>query len=75
VFKDCELDGDAVLNSDAFKIKRDGDKVDVLSFQDFFKDDGTIDEEVLKSFLTKLLPQLETASGETEAGPATDGEA
>ena len=69
VFKDCELDGDA------FKITREGSEVDVLAFQDFFKEDGTIDEEVLKSFLTKLLPQLETAPGETEAGPAADGEA
>ena len=69
VLKDCELD------YDAFKITREGGEVDVLAFQDFFKDDGTIDEEVLKSFLTKLLPQLETAPGETEAGPAADGEA
>jgi hypothetical protein len=69
VFKDCELDGDA------FKIERKDGEVDVLAFQDFFREDGTIDEEVLKSFLTKLLPQLETAPGETEAGPAAAGEA
>ena len=69
VFKDCELD------YDAFKITRDGDEVDVLAFQDFFKDDGTIDEVVLKSFLTKLVPQPETALGESEAGSAADGEA
>ena len=50
VFKDCELD------YDAFKITREGGEVDVLAFQDFFKDDGTIDEEVLKDFLTKLVP-------------------
>ena len=50
VFKDCELD------YDAFKIPREGGEVDVLAFQDFFKDDGTIDEEVLKDFLTKLVP-------------------
>jgi hypothetical protein len=61
VFKDCELDGDAVLNSDAFKITRKDGKVDVLSFQDFFKDDGDVNEEVLKNFLTKLVPQPETA--------------
>ena len=65
----CELD------YDAFKIPREGGEVDVLAFQDFFKDDGTIDEEVLKDFLTKLVPQLETAPGETEVGPAADGEA
>jgi hypothetical protein len=53
VFKDCELDGDA------FKITREGSEVDVLAFQDFFKEDGTIDEEVLKNFLTKLVPQPE----------------
>ena len=69
VFKDCELDGDA------FKITREGSEVDVLAFQDFFKDDGTIDEEVLKSFLTKLVTQPETALGESEAGPVADGEA
>jgi hypothetical protein len=69
VFKDCELD------YDAFKITREGGEVDVLAFQDFFKDDSTIDEEVLKSFLTKLVPQPETASGESEAGSAADGEA
>ena len=50
VFKDCELD------YDAFKITREGGEVDVLAFQDFFKDDGTIDVEVLKDFLTKLVP-------------------
>lgn len=69
VFKDCELDGDA------FKIEREGGEVDVLAFQDFFKEDGTINEEVLKNFLTKLVPQPETASGESEAGPAVDAEA
>ena len=62
VFKDCELD------YDAFKITRDGDEVDVLAFQDFFKDDGTIDEVVLKSFLTKLVPQPEPENG---AAPRT----
>ena len=30
--------------------------VDVLAFQDFFKEDGEIDEKVLKDFLTKLVP-------------------
>ena len=69
VFKDCELDGDA------FKIEREGGEVDVLAFQDFFKEDGAINEEVLKNFLTKLVPQPETVSGESEAGPAADGEA
>ena len=69
VFKDCELDGEA------FKIEREGGEVDVLAFQDFFKEDGTINEEVLKNFLTKLVPQPETASGESEAGPAVDAEA
>ncbi len=69
VFKDCELDGEA------FKITREGDEVDVLAFQDFFKEDGTINEEVLKNFLTKLVPQPETAPGESEAGPAVDAEA
>ncbi len=69
VFKDCELDGDA------FKIEREGGEVDVLAFQDFFKEDGTINEEVLKNFLTKLVPQPETAPGESEAGPAADGAA
>ena len=69
VFKDCELDGEA------FKITREGGEVDVLAFQDFFKEDGTINEEVLKNFLTKLVPQPETAPGESEAGPAADGEA
>ena len=70
VFKDCELDGEA------FKITREGGEVDVLAFQDFFKEaDGTINEEVLKNFLTKLVPQPETASGESEAGPAVDAEA
>ena len=69
VFKDCELDGEA------FKIEREGGEVDVLAFQDFFKEDGTINEEVLKNFLTKLVPQPETAPGESEAGPAVDAEA
>ena len=69
VFKDCELDGDA------FKIERDEGEVDVLSFQDFFKEDGTINEEVLKSFLTKLVPQPETVPGESEAGLVAGGEA
>ena len=68
VFKDCELDGDA------FKITREGGEVDVLAFQDFFKEDGTINEEVLKNFLTNLAPESETAPGEFEAGPAADGE-
>lgn len=69
VFKDCELDGEA------FKITREGGEVDVLAFQDFFKEDGTINEEVLKNFLTKLVPQPETAPGGSEPGPAVDGEA
>ena len=70
VFKDCELDGDA------FKIEREGGEVDVLAFQDFFKEeDGAIHEEVLKNFLTKLVPQPETAPGGSEPGPAVDGEA
>ena len=69
VFKDCELDGEA------FKIEREGGEVDVLAFQDFFKEDGTINEEVLKNFLTKLVPQPETAPGGSEPGPAADGEA
>ena len=69
VFKDCELDGEA------FKIEREGGAVDVLAFQDFFKEDGTINEEVLKNFLTKLVPQPETAPGKSEAGPAVDAEA
>ena len=60
VFKDCELDGEA------FKITRDGGEVDVLAFQDFFKEDGAIDEEVLKNFLTKLVPQPEP---ENDAAP------
>ena len=51
VFKDCELDGDA------FKITRKDGEADVLAFQDFFKEDGTINEEVLKNFLTTLVPQ------------------
>ena len=58
VFKDCELDGEA------FKIEREGGEVDVLAFQDFFKEaDGTINEEVLKNFLTKLVPQPEPENG------------
>lgn len=57
VFKDCELDGDA------FKITREGGEVDVLAFQDFFKEDGEIDEEVLKNFLTTLVPQPEPENG------------
>ena len=69
VFKDCELDGEA------FKIEREGGEVDVLAFQDFFKEDGTINEEILKNFLTKLVPQPETAPGGSEPGPAVDGEA
>ena len=69
VFKDCELDGDA------FKIERDGGEVDVLAFQDFFKEDGTINEEVLKTFLTTLVPPSETAPGEPEAGLVAGGEA
>lgn len=69
VFKDCELDGDA------FKIERDGGEVDVLAFQDFFKEDGEIDEKVLKDFLTKLVPPSETAPGEPEAGLVAGGEA
>lgn len=69
VFKDCELDGDA------FKITREGDEVDVLTFQDFFNEDGDVNEEVLKKFLTTLVPQSETALGEFEVGSAADGEA
>ena len=50
VFKDCELDGDA------FKIMReDGDGV--LAFEDFFKDDGSINEDVLRNFLETLVPE------------------
>ena len=62
VFKDCELDGEA------FKIEREGVEVDVLAFQDFFKEDGEIDEEVLKTFLTTLVPQPEPENG---AAPQT----
>ena len=57
VFKDCELDGDA------FKIERDEGEVDVLAFQDFFKEDGEIDEKVLKDFLTKLVTPSEPENG------------
>ena len=69
VFKDCELDGDA------FKITREGGEVDVLAFQDFFKEDGTVNEEVLKNFLTALVPPPEEpAQGEAAAGSnAGDG--
>ena len=69
VFKDCELDGDA------FKITRKDGEADVLAFQDFFKEDGAIDEEVLKTFLTTLVPPSETARGEPEAGLVAGGEA
>lgn len=69
VFKDCELDGDA------FKITRKDGEADVLAFQDFFKEDGSIDEEVLKNFLTTLVPQPKTALGEPEAGLVAGGEA
>ena len=69
VFKDCELDGDA------FKITRKDGEADVLAFQDFFKEDGAIDEEVLKTFLTTLVPPSETAPGEPEAGLVAGGEA
>ena len=62
VFKDCELDGDA------FKITRKGGEVGVLAFQDFFKEDGTINEAVLKNFLTELLPPPEQ---ENDAAPQT----
>ena len=57
VFKDCELDGEA------FKITREGGEVDVLAFQDFFKEDGAIDEEVLKTFLTTLVSPSEPENG------------
>ena len=57
VFKDCELDGDA------FKITRKDEEADVLAFQDFFKEDGAIDEEVLKTFLTTLVPPSEPENG------------
>lgn len=66
VFKDCELDGDA------FKIERAGGEVDVLAFQDFFKEDGTINEEVLKNFLTTLVPQPKP---ENDDAPQADTEA
>lgn len=57
VFKDCELDGDA------FKITReDGDGV--LAFEDFFKEDGSINEEVLKNFLETLVPAEAPTQGE-----------
>ena len=68
VFKDCELDGDA------FKITREGGEVDVLAFQDFFKEDGAVNEEVLKNFLTTLVPPPEAASAETGAASAVGGE-
>lgn len=42
--------------------REDGDGV--LAFEDFFKDDGTIDEDVLKNFLTVLVPPEETTQGE-----------
>lgn len=64
VLRDCELDGDA------FKITREGDEVDVLTFQDFFKDDGTVDEEVLKKFLTTLVPS-ELENNATQTGAET----
>ena len=64
VFKDCELDGEA------FKITREGGEVDVLAFQDFFKEDGSINEEVLKNFLTTLVPPPEAAPAESGAEPA-----
>lgn len=67
VFKDCELDGDA------FKITREGGEVDVLAFQDFFKEDGAVNEEVLKNFLTILVPSQEAASAETGAASAAGG--
>lgn len=68
VFKDCELD------SDAFKITRESGEVDVLAFQDFFKEDGAVNEAVLKNFLTTLVPSPEAASGESGVEPATSGE-
>ena len=68
VFKDCELDGEA------FKITREDGEVDVLAFQDFFKEDGAVNEEVLKNFLTTLVPPPEAASGESGVEPATSGE-
>lgn len=68
VFKDCELDGEA------FKITREDGEVDVLAFQDFFKEDGTVNEEVLKNFLTTLVPQPESVPGEAGAAPGAGGE-
>lgn len=69
VFKDCELDGDA------FKITREGGEVDVLAFQDFFKEDGAINEEVLKNFLTTLVPPAATVPGESDARHVAGDEA
>lgn len=37
--------------------------VDVLAFQDFFTEDGSIDEEVLKTFLTTLVPPSKPENG------------
>lgn len=43
--------------------------VDVLAFQDFFKENGTINEEVLKNFLTTLVPQpVPENSADPQAG-------
>lgn len=69
VFKDCELDGDA------FKITREGGEVDVLAFQDFFKEDGAVNEEMLENFLTALVPPPVTVPGEAGAEPAAGGDA
>lgn len=68
VFKDCELDGEA------FKITREDGEVDVLAFQDFFKEDGAVNEEVLKNFLTTLVPPPEAVPGESGSEPAAGGE-
>lgn len=57
VFKDCELDD---------RFQQGGEQ---LEFDDFFNDDGDVNEEVVAGFLGKLLDQAnDPASPETEAG-------
>ena len=76
VFKDCELNDDAFMvdNEDEKDSGNNTNSKRQLSFDDFFYDNGEVNEEVVKVFLDKLLPKKPENNGSGEASSNPGGE-
>ena len=71
VFRDCELDDDAFMVEDKDE-KDSGNNTNskrLLTFDDFFEDDGGVKEKVVTDFLSNLLPKNTENRGTGETAP------